>query len=249
MAVSPLRAVGTAFSWLTVLPVPSPADAPDRRVGAAVIRVVPVVGAVLGAVAAGAAFGLSFTDAPSVLVGLLVVGLLAVATRGMHVDGLADTADGLGCFGPPDRVRDVMRGGSSGPFAVATLVVALGVEAACFGALTSESDWYAILFAVAFSRVAAVIACRWTLSPSSPDGFGSLVAGTQRWSIPVWSLLALGTAYPLGWPTLVIVPVVTAAIWGFSAHCARRMGGVNGDVLGACIEVALAMTLVGLVCS
>ncbi|MFW0791725.1 adenosylcobinamide-GDP ribazoletransferase [Gordonia sp. CPCC 205333] len=247
MAVNPLRAALTALSWLTVLPVPSPPDVPDRRIGGSSISAVPLVGTMLGGTATGIAFGLSYTDAPSLLVGLLVVAVLALSTRGMHVDGLADTADGLGCYGPPERIREVMRSGSAGPFAIATLALTLAIQAVCVGTLADQERWYAIVFAVGLSRVAAVVACRWTLSPSSAEGFGALVAGTQRWSIAAWIAAALVAAYPLGAIGMITVPVMALTIWAFSAHCARRMSGINGDVLGASIELTFALTLVLLV--
>ena len=77
---------------------------------------VPAIGAALGAASAGLAFGLAQTDLPALTAGVLIVVLLGVATRGMHLDGLADTADGLGCYGPPDRVTEVMRSGTVGDF-------------------------------------------------------------------------------------------------------------------------------------
>ena len=78
-----------------------------RRGGA--LRWAPVVGALLGAVAGALLVGLAALGVPAA--GLLAVGFLALATRGMHVDGLADTADGLGCYGPPERALAVMRDG------------------------------------------------------------------------------------------------------------------------------------------
>lgn len=239
----PATALVTAVSWLTVLPVPTPTTAPDRRLGGAVIAAVPVVGALVGAVGTGAAFGLAHTRAPTLLIGLLVVALLALASRGMHLDGLADTADGLGCYGSPERVREVMRGGSAGPFAIATLALILGIDAVCIGTLSEQNRWYAIGFAIALGRVAAVVAARDALPPSSPDGFGALVAGTQRRSIVVWSVVATAAAYPLGPIGYVSVVAVVAGAWAVSAHCARRMAGVNGDVLGACIELSVTLTL------
>lgn len=238
-----MTALITATSWLTVAPVPSPADPPDRRLGGAVIAVVPVVGTLLGALGAAVAFSLSHTPAPALLIGLLVVAVLALATRGMHLDGLADTADGLGCYGPPERVREVMRGGPAGPFAVATLVIVLSIDAVCIGALADQNRWYAIGFAIALGRVAAVVAARTTLPPSSPDGFGALVAATQRGSVAVWAIVAAAAAYPLGPVGYLSVLAVVAFAWAFSAHCARRMGGINGDVLGAGIELSVTLTL------
>ena len=99
------------------------------------------------------------------------------------------------------------------------------------------------------SRVAAVIGCRAGLAPADTTGFGALVAGTQRWAIPVWIVVAAAAAYPLGWRHgYAAIGVVVVGAWAFTAHCARRIGGITGDVLGAAIELAgiaalLALTL------
>jgi adenosylcobinamide-GDP ribazoletransferase len=258
--MSPLRAVRTALSWMTVLPVGTGADAeetPDRAVGGAVMSALPVVGIVVGAAAAALAFGVSFTDLPTALIGVLVVVLTAALTRGMHLDGLADTADGLGCYGPPERIAEVMRSGTVGPFGVATLVLTLGVQAAGSTGLVGESRWYELAFAIALGRLGAVVGTRRSISPAHPNGFGALVAGTQRLSIPVWGLLAAVATVPIGLrdngfdaaavvQALVVVLAVVVFAWVFTRHCARRMGGLNGDVLGATIELGVALALVGL---
>src|SRR3982751_485314 len=111
-----MRGLALALSWLTVLPVRVAGD-DVRGAAAAALRWAPLVGGLLG---------------------LLAVGLLAVATRGMHVDGLADTADGLGCYGPSERALAVMRDGGAGPFAVVTLLVVLGGQAAALAAPGAE---------------------------------------------------------------------------------------------------------------
>ncbi|MFZ2528876.1 MAG: adenosylcobinamide-GDP ribazoletransferase, partial [Rhodococcus sp. (in: high G+C Gram-positive bacteria)] len=123
-----------ALSWLTVLPVRGPADI-DRSAASRAIGAAPVTGVLLGAAAATVLWLLTTAGCAPPLAGLLCVGFLAVATRGMHVDGLSDTADGLGCYGSPERARDVMHSGGAGPFGVVTLVVVLGAQAWSFGAL------------------------------------------------------------------------------------------------------------------
>ncbi len=258
--ISPLRAVRTAVCWMTVLPVGTgtdPDETPDRAVGGAVMAALPVVGVVVGAAAAAFAFGLSLTDLPTALIGVLVVVLTAALTRGMHLDGLADTADGLGCYGPPERVAEVMRSGTVGPFGVATLVLTLGVQAAASSGLVDESRWYELAFAIALGRLGALLGTRRSISPAHPSGFGALVAGTQRASIPVWCLIAAVATVPIGLrdngfdvaaaaQALVVVLAVVVFAWIFTRHCARRMGGLNGDVLGATIELGVALALVGL---
>ncbi|OCW84815.1 adenosylcobinamide-GDP ribazoletransferase [Nocardia farcinica] len=262
--ISPIRALRTAFSWLTVVPVGGHADAsaPDRELGAAVMASVPAIGAALGAASAGLAFGLARTDLPALTAGVLIVVLLGVATRGMHLDGLADTADGLGCYGPPDRVTEVMRSGTVGPFGVATLVLTLAVQSTGFAALANGSRWYDLAFAIALGRFGAVVGTRRSLEPAHHNGFGALVAGTQRTSVAAWFVVALLATVPLGLSTneidgghvevaavvqgCAIVLAVTAFAWWFTRHSARRMGGMTGDVLGATIELGVAIGVVGL---
>lgn len=238
-----------ALSWLTVLPVRGPHDI-GRPEGRRAIAAAPVVGALLGAVAAGLLWLLLRGGLGTALAGLLVVGALALFTRGMHVDGLADTADGLGCYGPPERAREVMRSGGAGPFGVVALVVTIGVQAVALGTLGAAGAWVAVAVAVAAGRVSVVFACRRGIPASSTRGFGALVADSQPvWVAASWAgLLAVAAAWavPARWwqgPVVVLVALAAAAL--LVRHCVRRFDGINGDVLGAAIEFTVAATAVG----
>lgn len=246
---TPIRAVALAFSWLTVLPLPQPRFTIDRAAGGSAIAAAPVVGILLGAATAGLAVGLSQTGLPAAAVGFLAVGFLAVITRGMHVDGLADTADGLGSMRPPEAAREIMRSGPVGPFGAATLVVVLALQAMLIGSLADEGRWVAIVVAVTVGRVAVVVACQRSI-PAAVDGFGAIVGATQRLSVLAWVVLAVvaavGADQDRRWqgPVVIVVVLIGAALW--ARHCARRLGGVGGDVLGATVELTTAAALVGL---
>ena len=247
---TPIRAAALAFSWLTVLPVPQPRFTIDRAAGGSAIAAAPVVGILVGAATAGLAVGLSQTGLPAAAVGLLAVGFLAIVTRGMHLDGLADTADGLGSLRPPEAARGIMRSGPVGPFGAATLVVVPALQAVLIGSLAADGRWGAIVVAVAVGRVAVVVACRRSM-PAAEDGFGAIVGATQRLSVLVWVVLAVAVAvvaHPGRWwqgPVVTVVVLIGTALW--TRHCARRLGGVGGDVLGATVELTTAAALVGLV--
>lgn len=238
-----------ALSWLTVLPVPTPGTV-DRKVAASAIRWAPVVGLLLGGAAAGLLYGLVQLGIPALAAGLLVVAALAVATRGMHLDGLADTADGLGCYGPPERALAVMREGAAGPFAVVALVLLIGLQGSSLAALAAQpTRWPAVVLAVAAGRCAFAWCCRRGVPAARPDGLGALVAGSQPWPVPALTGLVLAAVAVLAVPTRrwqgpLAVVLAAAVVVALSAHTRRRLGGVTGDVLGAASELATTAVLV-----
>ncbi|CAM3566236.1 adenosylcobinamide-GDP ribazoletransferase [Kibdelosporangium persicum] len=227
-----------AFSWLTVLPLrPGHVDA---RAARRAIAVAPVVGAVLGLLVAAVLQGVH-----GLLGGFLCVGLVALATRGMHLDGLADTADGLGCYGPPERALAVMREGGVGAFAVVALIVVLGLQAVSLATV----HWGAVVLAFAAGRAAFSWCCRHGMPAARPEGLGALVAGSQPVYVPVgWFVVLAAAAVPVVpsrlWAGPLAVVVAAAALVVVTAHIRRRLGGITGDILGAACELTVTVVLV-----
>ena len=243
-----MSGVRLALSWLTVLPVRGPSTV-DRTTAARAIALAPLVGLLLGGLALGVLFGLDALGAPGLLAGFAAVAVLALATRGMHLDGLADTADGLGCYGPPERALAVMREGGAGPFAVVALILVLGTQATAFGSLVPDR-WPGVLCGLAAGRAAFAVCCRAGVPAARPDGLGALVAGTQPAVAPIaWFLVVAAGAVAAVpgrlWLGPVVVAVAATAVVLLVRHAVRRFGGITGDVLGACCEVSTTVVLAG----
>jgi adenosylcobinamide-GDP ribazoletransferase len=188
-------------------------------------------------------------ELPKIATAALALGAVALGSRGLHLDGLADTADGLGASYDRAKALDVMRRGDSGPTGVATLVFVLLVQV---GALSQAAHPVAaVVAAVLIGRCTLSMSCARGVPSARPEGLGATVAGSVPRTVAVGIALAAalasalipGMAWWRGPLAVAIAYVVTAALL---ARCTRRLGGVTGDVLGAGVEVAVAASLLAL---
>jgi len=235
-----------ALTFLTKVPWPwrGPADA------GALARSMfwfPWVGAGLGLIFWGAWGGLAkILPAPAAAALLLV--LTVWITGGLHLDGLADTADGLGGGGVPAESLRIMKDSRVGAFGVLSLILALLLKFSLFLSLADLAEGTkALLLYPVISRWGMVLLAY--LSPyARPEGglgqamtlgVGLQVLAGAGLSAGALSLVILGT------PGLALFAAAGALVWLGSLYFRQRLGGVTGDVLGAANEILEILVLAG----
>jgi len=241
-----LLATGT----LTVLRVPPPSVV-DRRVAGTAMVLAPLAVLPLGAVAALAVLVGDLVDLPPLATAYVVLLALALGTRALHWDGLADTADGLTASYSPARSLEVMRTGPVGPAGVVAVVLVAGLQAAALvPVVRHEHGWLAVGLLVCASRVCLPLACLRGVPAARTDGLGAVHIGSVPALAAVASLLvgllATGAAGALLGSVatmLVGLALMAGVLAALLLRCVRRLGGITGDVLGAAVEICFTVLL------
>ncbi|EIV96483.1 adenosylcobinamide-GDP ribazoletransferase [Frankia sp. QA3] len=260
-----MLAARTAFTLLTVLPLRGP-ERLDRRGAGRAMALAPLVGLALGLVVAVVVVTMRVTTGTpghrnqSLLPAAIGIAVLALASGGLHLDGLADLGDGLGArrVRGRDRALEIMRESTIGAFGVISVVfVVLLQVVALSAAVTVHRGTVSILVAVMTGRLAATLACAARTPPAHPDGLGALVAGTVRTRdavlafVGVCALAALagrldfdGGDVGRAVRAVVAVCVGTAFSVALRRYLTSRFGGLSGDMLGGIIELTTMVTLI-----
>jgi adenosylcobinamide-GDP ribazoletransferase len=245
--VTGVRELQAAVALLTRLPVGA---VRDGRVGAAAF---PVAGLLVGALAAIPV--LVVGTAEPVLAAILAVGVLAVVTGGLHLDGLADTTDAL--MAPdPERAEAARRDPRVGAGAVVAIVLVIAAEVAAISSLAGGDGSVvaagAVVVAATVSRAVPVVAARSLRSrvPATGAGFGTWFADRvsprdTTVAVGAAAVTVASTAVALGLPALALLGGLGGAVGvALAWWIAAARGRLDGDALGASVELAMAGTLV-----
>lgn len=205
----------------------------------------PIVGVIVGGLAAlvhGVATSLGI---PSLVAASVAVLVSVLATGGLHEDGLADFADGIGGGRTRERRLEIMRDSRIGSYGALALGFSLLIRISAIAAIPEPLLPCAFVALAAASRAPMPAALR--LMPSArPDGLGNSAAGVSDrgfWLAASVGLLAL---LPLGFAVgLTTAFAIGLAVFALGLLAKARIGGQTGDVLGAMQQVA---ELTGWVC-
>ncbi len=241
-----IRSFVIAWHFLTAIPLTAVHHDPTSHELAQSMAWFPLVGLILGGLLAGSAlvFSTMFTDG---VVNVLLIVVLAIATRGLHLDGLADSLDGLAGGRTPTERLAIMRDARIGAIGAAGLILALGLRYAGLAALPLADRLSWLISMPAIGRWAMVVGAMSAPNARADGGLAQpflqqlslreLISATVLLSGIV--ILALG---PLS--ALVACGLVALVARAVTALACRLLGGITGDVLGATNEIAEIVFLI-----
>jgi adenosylcobinamide-GDP ribazoletransferase len=238
------RALGAALRFLTILPVPGRSSVEDLERAPVWF---PFTGALVGSLAAAADLAGSRAGLPPAVRCVLTVAVLAALTGGLHLDGLADAADGLLSARPRDRALEIMRDSRIGTMGTLALVLVLALKAGGLLHLEGVPRLWAIVLAPTAGRAALVATlCVLPYARRQEGGLATVFVQRRHSAWVLWAGLptvavAAAAGAAAGSRAIASVILVTAAL---GVVTRRRLGGFTGDTLGATSEVAEAVVFV-----
>lgn len=241
------RATKLALAFLTVIPLGRADDAPATEADLVASRFAyPFVGGAVGLVMAALSEALRHVGVSPAVSAFILIAFLAILTGGLHLDGLADTFDGLFLWGGADRRLTVMRDPHIGSHGVSAIVLVLLGKYAVLADLDGSGRSLALLGAVAVSRTLILVSAG-LARYARPQGTGRLVieAATRRDALAATLASLAFTSAVAGWPGLIAGLGALILAFTLTQLAARRLGGITGDILGATVELGELTFLVG----
>lgn len=222
-----MRTFLAALSFLTVVPVGDHRVAPGRAAA-----FFPLVGAMIGAAGAGI-FLAANAILPASLAALLTVAFWTMISGVLHEDGLADVADAFRAGRTRAKMMAILKDSRIGSYGAVAIVLSVAARWEALQHIPLSKILVVSIAAHAVPR-AAIVALAWVSRPAG-DGLGLAFSSSLSTGIAVTAMLqGLVAAILPGWrPALLILAGAYVLVRGARAYFYRRIGGVNGDCLGA----------------
>ncbi|WP_024617508.1 adenosylcobinamide-GDP ribazoletransferase [Pseudomonas kilonensis] len=235
-----------ALQFLSSLPVRLPGMPEPEQLGRSLLFY-PVVGLLFGVLLW--LLNALLLGTPLLLHAALLLSAWVLLSGGLHLDGLADSADAwLGGFGDRERTLLIMKDPRSGPIAVITLVLVLLLKFTALLALIEQGQTLTLIVVPVLGR-AALLGLFLTTPYVRAGGLGQALADhlPRRAGWQVLWVCALGGVLVAGWAGVVALLVASAVFIGLRQMMLRRLGGCTGDTAGALLELLEMAMLVGVV--
>jgi len=236
-----------ALSFLTILPVGQIRLSEEKELARS-MAFFPLVGLVVGLLLT-AGYYLFSLFLPKSITLWFILGLLALLTRGLHLDGFADTLDGLATGGSKERILEVMRDSRIGAFGVISLILLIGGKYLALHQISDSSVPYSLILMTVMGRHSMVLVCCRSAYARPNGGLAKPFTENLGYRETAWSLLsAFGIALlVMGVKGILLFFGISLFSLAYRFFFIKKLGGVTGDVLGGANELAELLCLILLV--
>ncbi len=236
-----------ALSFLTVLPVGQNQLLEEKNLARS-MAFFPLVGLVIGLILSAGYYLLSLFLPKSITL-WATLGLLAFLTRGLHLDGFADTLDGLASGGSKERMLEVMKDSRIGAFGVVGLILLIGGKYLALNQISGSPIYYFLTLMTVMGRNSMVLVCYRSPYARPEGGLAKPFSENLRLGEMIFSLASTGViAFLLqGGKGLLLFVAVCLFSFGCRFFFIKKLGGITGDVLGAVNELSELLCLLLLI--
>ena len=210
----------------------------------------PLVGFLIGVLSGALGDFLIFLGLPIFLSCIIAITMSILLTGAFHEDGLADTADGLGAGGSPQRINKIIHDSRLGTYGVLALILGLLTRLGLLLTLVEYGYLLVSILSVGFaSGKLAILYSRNFYNNSRFAKVGSIVGVISNKNLFLATLLwALPTSIIIPFYGIlfgVILMIFIISIMGFKST--KALGGISGDILGAIAFLTELVFLLGIV--
>lgn len=230
-----------ALQFLTRIPTPFIPKVSDRQIGQSLLFY-PIVGLLIGAILVA----IAISSASTGIAAALSLAFWALITGGLHLDGLADSADAwLGGYGDRERTLKIMKDPCSGPAAVVLITLVLIIKFAALETLINHEQWNSIILAPILGRT--ILPMLFLTTPYVREaGLGSaLTKHLPR--TPAWTVIAivlLCITFITGFNSVLLIASAIITLVALRILMLKRIDGTTGDTAGATVEITEMVVLV-----
>ena len=234
-----------ALQFLTTFPVQLK-QMPSKQQNAQSLLFYPVIGLIIGLILFALAYLLQ--DIPVILLSSVILVVWIWLTGGLHLDGLADTADAwVGGFGDPERTLAIMKDPSCGPIGVLSLIILCLLKWSALYVLLQERLYSALILFPLLSRLAPLFLFL-TTPYVRKKGLGTSIAEfIPKTAAIIVFVLSLLTSVYWGWAGMLCALSMLGTLLYLKHKFIQRIGGITGDTVGASIEICEAVSLLSFI--
>ncbi len=231
-----------AIQFLTILPLGEKKFSPDKLAWALIYF--PIVGLFLGAILAGLNICLSSLGISALAANIILVIALAILTRGIHLDGLADTADAFLSAKGKNEMLEIMHGPHIGVMGVLSLISIILLKIGLLSSVGTAIKPGIIMLMCILGRWSAVLSS-YLFPYARQEGKAKVfIEGMTLKIFIISSIMVILCAYiALNIAGLVVLLIISGFTYLIGSFICKKIDGVTGDTLGAVIELAEVMTL------